>query len=263
MIRREESGGMWVIRQAAHAFVAGQIAAHWRPSPETTDLSLQEELRVAAQWHDDGWLASDQRPRINPNGLPRSFMEMDTDEHFKIWSGSIAGVFAQNRYAGLLTSLHCTALYELRLENFGDPPDVQAQIRSFLGRQHGWEEALITDLEAHPRYGAHVTPDALARNLRRLQVWDYLSLLLCMGPVPEMDIPDVPWGDDQRVTLHVRAGDNRSLLIDPYPLDGPLQMWIDAQPVDGAPFASSEALRAALERAAYLPLVLNVCPADG
>ena len=47
MIRREETGTVWVIHQMAHAYIAGLIAKHWVGSGAMTP-EPREELLVAA-----------------------------------------------------------------------------------------------------------------------------------------------------------------------------------------------------------------------
>lgn len=256
MIRRQEPDSVWVIRQAAHAYISGQIAAHWTAGGITA-LFPYEELLVAAACHDAGWTAADQQPRINGQGQPRTFTEMDLDEHFAIWQHSIEAVFAQNRYAGLLTAMHCTALYEIRLRTQADPADARQRIERFIETWQAWQESLSAVLKDHPRYALAVQPDLLADNLRRLQVWDYLSLLLCMGSVSEQIIDDVPL-DGERKTLRVAASGPRGMALDPFPLDGPLTVWIDAQPVGSGVFETDDDLRQVLAGVPYRPLVFEL-----
>ena len=260
MIRREENGQIWAIRQTVHAFVSGEIAAHWIGT-DACAVAPRAELMLAAATHDAGWLAADQQPHINAAGQPRDFMAMDLDQHFAIWRESIAAVFAQNRYAGLLTSLHACALYQMRLDAAGDPPEIREQIAAFLENQRAWEHALIVELSNHPHLSSHVAPDQLARNLRLLQVWDYLSLLLCMGPVREQTIKAVPLAENKNSAIHVAPHGHRGLALTPFPLDQPLTIWVDAQVLAGEPFSSDEALQQSLARAPYAPLALEVCPA--
>ena len=205
MIRREESESMWLIHQAAHAYVAGQIAEHWVGNG-TLRLEPREELVLAAYAHDTGWAEAERCPALNRYGQPATFTEMELEEHLAIWQRSIDCVFAQNRYAALLVSLHCTALYEQRLRYVDDPPAQKTRIREFVGERHRWEDSLIAALETHPRYGLAVQPDHLALNRRLLQVWDYLSLLVCMGPVFEQTLEDVPVGEHERAILVVANG---------------------------------------------------------
>jgi hypothetical protein len=257
MIRREESDSTWFIHQAAHAYISGQIAQHWVGDGSLT-LRPREELLLAATYHDAGWVSAEQQPRINHRGQPRTFTEMDLDEHFVIWRGSIEAVFTLNRYSGLLTSLHCAALYEQRLQHLDDPPGDRARIRAFLDERHTWQDDLIAALRDHPRYGLAVQPDRLADNLRLLQVWDYLSLILCMTPVHEQTLDDVPLGNSQRSRLGIAASGMRGMVLDPFPLDGPLTLWIDARPVLGGPFEDNAALQRALDGVSYQPLVFEV-----
>jgi hypothetical protein len=259
MIRREESGTVWLIHQAAHAFVAGQIAEHWIGGGQMT-VQPREELLIAAYCHDAGWLGYEQQPRINAQGQPCTFTEMDLEEHFGIWESSIRSVFAQNRYAGLLTALHCKDLYEQRLRYLGDPPEARAHIQTFLDTWRAWIEDLIATLGSHPRYSLAVQPDPLAENLRLLQVWDYLSLALCMSHVYEQTVEDIPYAPGERDVLYLAAGGERSMVLNPFPLDHPLTLWIDARQVIGGPFDSDDALRAALDGVPYKPLVFEIGP---
>jgi hypothetical protein len=259
MIRREESGSTWVIHQAAHAYTAGQIAEHWI-GDGTLHYQPRAEVIIAAYAHDAGWAANEQQPRINAYGKPRTFTEMDLDEHFTIWTDSIHAVFVQNRYAGLLTSLHCSTLYEQRLHYLADPPAVQAKVRAFLAARREWEGALQATLNDHPLYALAMQPDPLAANLRLLQVWDYLSLLICMSPVHEQTLEDVPFTSGQHGTLYVSSGGARGMLLDPFPLDEPLTLWVDARQVLGGPFESDAALQDALDGVPYKPLVFEIAP---
>ncbi|MBN2305046.1 MAG: DUF3891 family protein [Anaerolineae bacterium] len=257
MIRREEPGEVWLIHQAAHAYIAGQIADHWTDAQQ---LPLREELLLAAYGHDAGWAAAEQQPRINIQGKPRTFTEMDLDEHFTIWENSIQAMYAQNRYAGLLTSLHCTALYDQRFRFLGDPPGARRRIQTFIAERRAWEKALIAALTDHPRYNVAVQNGSLADNLRLLQVWDYLSLLLCMSHVHEQVVDDVPTPNVARGAINVAANGPRSMTLTPYPLDQPLTCWIDARQVLGSPFETDTKLRQALDGVPYKPLVFEIGP---
>lgn len=259
MIRREETGTIWVIHQMAHATIAGLIAQHWVGSGSMT-LEPREELLIAALNHDAGWATTEDQPTINADGEPRTFTEMPLDVHFTIWERSITAVHKQNRYAGLLTVQHCLALYEMRLKFLADPPEDRARIDVFMTRWRIWQEQLVAALTDHPYYGLLVQPDALARNLRLVQVWDYLSLVLCMSPVFEQTLEDVPLSNEDRVTLRIAGSGQRGMALDPYPLDAPLTLWIDARQVLGGPFEDDAGLQAALVDVPYKPLVFEIGP---
>ena len=99
---------MIVIGQPSHAWLSGQLARAWSPTP-------REEVCLAAEQHDIGMAAWDAEPKLNPEtGLPRSFMQLELDDHLECWSRAARLVLPQSRYAALLVSLHGTALYERR-----------------------------------------------------------------------------------------------------------------------------------------------------
>jgi len=259
VIRRTEAGMTWLIHQAAHAYIAGKIAAHWVGTQKMA-LSPRDDLLIAAAFHDAGWYAAEGQPRINAQGQPRTFTEMDLDEHFAIWRASIESVFAQSRYAALLTSLHCAALYALRLRYLDDPPADKKRIEAFLDERYAWQEALIAALRDHPYYALAVMPAALEENLRLLQVWDYLSLLVCMGNVHEQVLEDVPVGNGERATLRLAPAGSRGMALDPFPLDGSLSVWIEGRPVNKGVFTSDAELQEALSGVPYRPLAFEFVP---
>lgn len=259
MIRRAEADITWLIHQAAHAYIAGKIAAHWVGTGNMA-LTPRDDLLIAAAFHDAGWYAAERQPRVNEHGQPRTFTEMDLGEHFAIWRASIESVFAQSRYAALLTNLHCAALYALRLRYLDDPPADKKRIETFLDERQAWQETLIAALRDHPLYSLVVTPDALAENLRLLQVWDYLSLLVCMGNVHEQVLEDVPVDRGQRATLRIAPNGPRGMALAPFPLSEPLTVWIEARPVNKGVFASDADLQAALEGVPYRPLTFEFVP---
>lgn len=257
MIRREEGDTTWVIHQAAHAYIAGQIALHWVGIDGMT-LDPRDELIAATFTHDAGWSAAERALRINAAGKPRTFTEMDLDEHFTIWEDSIRAAYIQNRYAGLLTSMHCAVLYQQRLRFVADTPADRARIEAFLAQRRAWQDALIAALRGHPRYALAVDPDRLAHNLRLLQVWDYLSLVLCMSPIHEQTLEDVPLSDSLRGVLDIAGDGERGMTLTPFPLDQPLTLWIDARQVIGGPFDGDSDLHTALADAPYKPLAFEI-----
>lgn len=261
MIRREEPDATWIIHQAAHARIAGLIAEHW-DWEGAAPLFPREELILAALSHDAGWARTERWLRLNRDGWPRTFTEMVLLDHFAIWDASIESVMMQNRYAGLLTSLHCTALYEYRLRYVEDTPDDRAQIHDFLDRWYTWQDALRAELTNHPYYAQAVQPDQLGENVRLLQVWDYLSLVLGMSPVHEQPLDDVPFQLGIRGILQLGPDGVRGMTLDPYPLDDALTIWLEARQLPDEPFASDEDFWAWMEDAPYQPLQFELKPRE-
>jgi hypothetical protein len=89
-------------------------------------------------------------------------------------------------------------------------------------------------------------------------VWDYLSLVLCMTPVSQSALDDVPLGGGARGTLRISGDGARGMRLDPFPLDGPVTLRLDARPVIGAPFDSDSDLQHALAAAPYHSLAFTI-----
>jgi tartrate-resistant acid phosphatase type 5 len=85
MLLRADGDDAIVIGQPAHAWLSGQLARAWGnerfPAPEPW-----EEVCLAAEQHDLGMAEWERAPKLNPQtGLPRSFMELELDDHLEIW----------------------------------------------------------------------------------------------------------------------------------------------------------------------------------
>jgi hypothetical protein len=165
MILRPDGDSTICIGQPAHAWLSGQMARNWRPTPEP-----YEEVCLAATQHDTGMADWDARPELNrETGLPQSFMEMALDTHLRLWSHAPQRVLPQSRYAALLVSMHGTALYEMRDLDRMSPEDA-ARVREYLDDQRALQAHLATGLDAVQ----------IKRNQKLIWVWDFLSLALCL-----------------------------------------------------------------------------------
>src|SRR5262245_57500634 len=104
MLHRAQAEGIIAITQPAHAWLSGQLARHWRE--EDFDGAI-EEVCLAAEQHDIGFLAWEQSPTLNPQtGLPHTFMDMPCEMHLAIWTSSIHQMLRFGRYSALLVSRH-------------------------------------------------------------------------------------------------------------------------------------------------------------
>jgi hypothetical protein len=196
MLVRRDGDDAIVIGQPAHAWLSGQLARAWSPPPEPW-----EEVCLAAEQHDLGMAEWDRNPKLNPEtGLPRSFMELELDDHLEIWWRAGPLVLQQSRYAAILVSMHGTALYEQR--RAADDP----RITRFLDGQREFQQRLLADFDE----------EQVRRNQRLVWAWDSLSLGLLLGWAPfelelgisvEADTLDPwPFRDD---TLSVRCEGRR------------------------------------------------------
>jgi hypothetical protein len=178
MLLRPDGDDVIAIGQPAHAWLSGQLARAWADPVEPW-----EEVCLAAEQHDLGMAAWDAEPKLNPEtGLPRSFMELELDDHLEIWWRAAPLVLQQSRYAALLVSMHGTALYERRKLD-------DDRARAFLAGQAELQDRLLADLRADPRTAAAAADDVVRRNQQLVWRWDSLSLGLLLGWELELD----PW----------------------------------------------------------------------
>jgi hypothetical protein len=250
MIRRPFKKHWLLISQPAHAALAGALAAQWGndafapPEPRASVL-------LAAAEHDCGWVEWEAAPGLNARGEPAHFTEMDVEEHLSIWRRGVGRMTAQDRYAALLVSLHATGLYRGGLDGAQDTPEARRQVEAFLAEQAALQKQIRRDLRDDPACGEAVQEAALMHNARLIQVWDYLSLVLCCGH-PETQVlgaaPGRSVGDRADLALHPR--DDLTLWLKPYPFrESPLSWTVSGRIVNRGPFADKAAFLEAFRQA--------------
>jgi hypothetical protein len=260
VIVRDYEGGLLLIPQTAHAWVSGQLAMRWgnerffRPEP-------REELIMVAAQHDNGWAEWELGPRVDSNGRPVDFMGMDLEEHFAIWQRSVERIQPASLYGALLISMHATHLHERRLkvDERGDTPEMRESIRGFIGEQVAFQELVHRMLANHPRYGPALAEGQLADAFRLLQIWDLLSLLLLMGPLPNYNVEDVPLAPGERTTIQLAPRDSSTLTLRPYPFgEAPFVVYTDGRWLAQRTFLHNTLFRRAHEDAELVGLAFMV-----
>lgn len=229
MLHREDSLGLIVITQPAHAWISGQMA---------------------------------RAPTLNPQtGRPHSFLELSVATHTEMWlaAGPCANVQG-GRFAALMVSLHGSGLYARRDLSADSPADAQV-VREYLAHAHAFEAELIEALRGDAYFAPHVTDAALARNRRLIAVWDYLSLLLCMGLRSERTLDHVPAADGEAaLTLTPRDADGCAVEISPWPFrQNELRVHCEARRL-AQEFSDEAAMRQALAAAPQFTLEFMLRP---
>jgi Protein of unknown function (DUF3891) len=247
MIFQRRGSGLLAVTQPDHGRLAGVISeawggAAWRPEP-------WEPVEISTHHHDDGWAAWEEAPALHPDGRPVDFLTLAAAERVEIYRRSVAIVAPLDLFAGLLTSLHVTGLFLGRY----DPdharaidqlePDDRALVARFVAEQETWRQEIVTRVDASnlwPQY--HL-----------LQVFDMLSLTLCMRPGEELEglsfeqVPFEPGADPVPMKVH-RAGDR--LVLSPWPLAvDEATVGVDARVLPTTRFRDVEAYRTALRTA--------------
>jgi hypothetical protein len=239
MILQERGDQLLLIRQTDHAILSGFFAREWgnevfkRPEPF-------ESFCLAVGEHDNGWRDWELEPVIDPKTrLPYSFMSIPTAEHVALYQRGIERVVKVDRYAGLLVSMHCTALYDrarATLPGFSAKYVKSTEshlVNDFLQRLKLQQLRLKVDLRVGPGTKSFAEEKSAEINARLLEALDRLSLYFCLGSLGEVTIDGIPLnGDGVDVDWELRPGGETSVSLTPYPFRrSPLAVSILARQV--------------------------------
>jgi hypothetical protein len=222
-----------------------------------------ESFRLAAMEHDNGWDEWELLPGIDPvTFLPYSFMSIPTEEHIELYRRGIERVVKTDRYAGLLVSMHCLALYDrtrATMPGFS-AKYVKSQdstmVTDFLQTLRLQQLRLKVDLRADPLTKNFTDEKWLQANAQRLEALDRLSLYFCMGPLEGATIDAVP-ADYQgtEVDWDLQPEGGNAATLEPYPFRrDPLEISILARRIPKRRYADDGDLQKALSQASYFAL---------
>jgi hypothetical protein len=206
MIVRPFRGRLLTVRQTDHMAVAARLADAWgndqfaRPEPFGP-------LALGAAEHDVGWAEWEAAPKIDPaTRRPYQFTDVPVDEHLAFYQRGVSTVAAVDAHAGLLVNLHCQGFH---CQRFGTTPDMPS--RQLPHAEAAALRKALTGLQSHQRtLGRQVPVDSavLWTQYELLQIFDRLSLYLCMPPLP------LPWTELGPVPLAV-GGTTVNLALTP------------------------------------------------
>ena len=260
MLHREDSDGVIVISQPAHAWVAAQLGRQWG-NPRFGAFAPWEEVCLAAEQHDTGSAGWEGAPTVNPGtGRPHTFIDLPGDRHTAIVATASRTVLTQNCYAALLVSLLFTDVWEKyytgpELAGYAD------QVRAFLKQERDLQALLSHQLQTDPVYSAHVAPATVARNLRLVMLWDAMSLALCAGGTAPQVFEAVPAADGEvTLTLTPSQIDRRQVRVAPWPYrSDQVSLTVEGRRLASACHSDAD-LRAALASADWLTLQWELRP---
>lgn len=199
------------ITQPHHAWIAGQLARVWG-NEQFGQVSPNQQVCLAAEQHDIGWLNWEQTPTLNPQtGYPHSFSELATKNHINIWSKASKLALPWGRYVALLISLHGTRLYE-RFRGWENSPETKELVENFLKVEYAVQEELVSKLQNDTYHKQYATSEIIKRNQLLIAVWDALSLIICHGFIGEKLVENVPTANGQ-ITLTLKNKENHPLEI--------------------------------------------------
>ncbi|WP_404385366.1 DUF3891 family protein [Knoellia locipacati] len=252
MIVTRRPDGLALIDQTEHGRVAGELASHWGNAAFEHPTPRQPVL-FATSHHDEGWRAWDALDLLNEvERRPLHFLEIDPDEHVRLYRQGVERIRMRDAYAGVLVGMHWTGLYRGRWSS----PTARGRLARTTRdsalldevvseEEHRWVTGKRAAWTAEqPRAHFEAT---LWHNYQLLQLWDLLSLYLCVmpeEPAPTHGMPTTPWGPQlasiehspATVTLpHVRNGTYGSEVALEVSVSGPgtvsVRPWPFTEPV--------------------------------
>ena len=272
MLFRDTGDTTVAIPQPSHAWLSGQAMRAWG-NAEFGTVTPAEDVCLAAEQHDIGWLSWEQAPTLNPDtGRPHSFRELGVVQHTAIWGQGSAMAQAFGRYPALLVSLHGTGLYR-NFDLANADPEAADAVRGFLRTQAQLQQRLTAGLAADRHYAPHVSAAAIERNRRLVGAADRLSIAICTGlrdiPVSaEFDgegwLRDVPTARAM-VDIHIRALDagRTRFALHPWPFAAAsARLSCEGVELPHLRFADETAMRTALRDRRRVVVAAELTPAD-
>lgn len=270
MIINRRPDELELIDQVEHGRVAGVLAEAWgggdfvAPAPAAA-------VALAAARHDEGWRSIDGALLFDELARrPLHFLDIDVESHIPLYRAGVERVSMLDAYAGLLVGMHWSGIYRGRWQRPGvgsrlarteeDRRLQEAVVRSEEQRWIEVREEVWTEEE--PRA---IFETRLWHHFELLQLWDLMSLFLCVVPdQPAPREPIVPWGPQMSgidhtsesvrlPTVGLHPGGPRHQLVarvvgpgrmevDPFPFAGPLAVHVDVQLLPNRPWTQAEAI---------------------
>ncbi|HEY7299352.1 MAG TPA: DUF3891 family protein [Xanthobacteraceae bacterium] len=219
IVRTNADGSLVLIAQTNHAELSGMFAAHWGNETFARPQPYHSVVRGTI-YHDAGWYRYEARPAydVAAKRTP-SFGQVPPDPaQLAAYQWAIDWMSGIDPYAGLLISRHRTGLWRGRYGRIRNPPPRQASpgdlVAAFVEVNEARQEQALAKLDR----------DAFLTNYHNLQIWDLLSLHLCLAQEPQGQTFEPVLTDydpavrkDVRMKLTPLSGGRFEL--DPYPFD--------------------------------------------
>jgi hypothetical protein len=260
MLLRDTNDGYVAVSQPAHAWVSGQLAIAWG-NDRFGQVEPRDEVRLAAEQHDIGWLNWEANPDLNPQtGKPRTFMELPTLQHVAVWETAGPDALVYGPYVALLVSMHGTNLYQ-RHDFNRDSDEEATAARRFIANGAEFENRMLRLLDRDQYHSRFNEPAMIARNSRLIAVWDAMSLMLCGGFPATREVTNVPAKDASTtiklIPVNATPG---SIVVDPWPFAGEsLLLTVTGRWLSDT-FSEQAEMRAALEVAPWRVFRLSLVP---
>ena len=189
MLLRKDGSGVIAIPQPSHAWLSGQMARAWGNEHFAAPMPY-DEVCLAAEQHDIGWLDWEMTPALDPGtGLPQEFFRVPSKVHIALWREGVRRARVFGRYPALLVSLHADTIY-VRYFDFTKASVENAEaVRAFLDEQHRFQARTAASMRADPKLAEQASPETIEHNRLLIAALDRMSLEICRGVKKEIQNP--------------------------------------------------------------------------
>ncbi len=216
----------FVIAMHDHTLFAGQFARAFG-NERFEPVAPRDVVIDMVDNHDRGWDEWDAAPEADPlTRLPYSLARTPMEAVLRTNVGSPDFNEPRHAYAGLLSSMHTSGLYNGRfgysdhivIDKIADEwrPGVDAMLEGEQRRRERLTERLAADPETRP----WVADRHKFQNYKQLQFFDTLALYFNMNHARErsrVSFQHVPLNAGEDVTVTIEPGDDRRYVLKLYP----------------------------------------------
>lgn len=267
MIRRQVAQEYWLITQADHAVLSGELSRYY--GNKTYPTPSAEAVYRGITLHDSGWPLHDDHPGVNGKNQPLDVFESPRQVTLPVWERSVEIAMAADPYAGLLVSIHALLLSSYASSQNGPAsaswdlkePRARFEVNRFQHRMFEIQEMLRlqlgmrVDLPLTNGLASGLTDPAEARlksDYQCLAAMDMASLALCCTRPP--------FDTHRELFLHFQR-DGNDLLVDKWPFSSPaIEVKVPFRRVPARAYLDPADLQAAMNGAALESFTAAVRP---
>jgi Protein of unknown function (DUF3891) len=284
MLVTRREGALCLITHPEHGRVAGELGRRWGNERFETPAH-QEALVTAATHHDDGWYELDGRPSFNADqSRPAHFLELPLEVTVPPYGRGVDSVYARDRHAGALASMHWAGLYHTRFGlHGGEPVRHPLAVEVVVEQEHRRVSALRDAWGGRGRRSEFERQTWYAYEL--LQALDLTSLALGLVntaqpmrggdavSVPQTlarieqppglrSVPAVPLAPGgPYIEVRLRITSPGEVVLDPYPFsETSFEIELSARRIEDRAYASADDAASAYHAAQDEPIAIRFGP---
>lgn len=210
-----DNGIYELITQHDHALLAGEMASYSGKAPFGRSST---RTIITAALHDVSWKRSDR----DFQKAPYHFVDYPLQEKLELYKTGIDQMESIDEYIALLTSIHYTAFFN---------PNGPEEVRHFLA----------TEKQRQGRLHALFPNENIEFAHRQLQMWDNLSLYVCLNKPGVQKEEEHPWfqrgiravtSSGEHITIHGKWIDEKTVSFSPFPFTTSWEATIPYQVYD-------------------------------